>query len=239
MHEAGNYCFRTFKKIGMKRVVFLSSLLIVTNFCAQKKKTGLSNWSNKDSEIAQKTFSKYDERKSAEEIKKELTTSQKVLKIEIINEGDWDQLRENSSFRFVKVNDGNFDQIIHSENLDLVANSFQTNNWKDENGNVSFRSISEPLKISQEFVTAKNKKGEQNSQLKAVETYKTNYAVISFSLQIFTYRKDNNPKIKTELSKTINIYAEDKLIKTLKYSYADLCKVGGISLKNFQLANNK
>ena len=43
----------------------------------------------------------------------------------------------------MKVNDGNFEQIVDIENsdLDLVANSIQTNNWKDENGNVSFRLI--------------------------------------------------------------------------------------------------
>ena len=31
------------------------------------------------------------------------------------------------------------------------------NNWRDENGNFSFRSISEPLKISQEFINKKNR----------------------------------------------------------------------------------
>ena len=53
----------------------------------------------------------------------------------------------------MKVNDGNFEQIVDIENsdLDLVANSIQTNNWKDENGNVSFRLISEPIKISQKY----------------------------------------------------------------------------------------
>ena len=35
--------------------------------------------------------------------------------------------------------------------------------------------------------------------------------------------------------KTINIYADGKLIKSLNYSYAELSKVGGISLKNIQV----
>ena len=220
----------------MKRIILLTSLVLSGTFFAQKKKTSLNNWQNKDTETAKKTFSRYGEKsKSAEEIKKELTRSQKIVKIEIINEGDWDQLKEISWFRFVKVNDGNFDQIINSDNLDLIANSSHTNNWKDENGNVSFRSISEPLNISQEFTSAKNEKGELKSSMPENEIFETTSPVSSFSFQIYTSRKDNNPTIKTELSKTINIYADGKLIKSLIYTYADLSKIGGISLKNFQV----
>ena len=89
----------------------------------------------------------------------------------------------------MKVNDGNFEQIVDIENsdLDLVANSIQTNNWKDENGNVSFRLISEPIKISQEFTSAKNEKGELKSPLKATEIYETAYPITSFSFQIYTH----------------------------------------------------
>ena len=57
----------------------------------KRKKTSLNNWQNKDTETAKKIFSRYGEKsKSAEEIKKELTRSQKIVKIEIINEGDWE-----------------------------------------------------------------------------------------------------------------------------------------------------
>ena len=220
----------------MKRIILITSLVLSGTFFAQKKKTSLNNWQNKDTETAKKIFSRYGEKsKSAEEIKKELTRSQKIVKIEIINEGDWDQLKEISWFRFVKVNDGNFDQIINSDNLDLIANSSHTNNWKDENGNVSFRSISEPLNISQEFTSAKNEKGELKSSMPENEIFETTSPVSSFSFLIYTSRKDNNPTIKTELSKTINIYADGKLIKSLIYTYADLTKIGGISLKNFQV----
>lgn len=224
----------------MKRVILLTSLVLSGIFFAQKKKTSLSNWQNKDTETAKKFFSRYGEQsKSDEEIKKELTKSQKILKIEIINEGDWDQLKEISWFRFVKVNDGNFDQIINSENLDLVANSVQTNNWKDENGNVSFRSVSEPLKISQEFNGKKNEKGQLSTPLTETEIYETTAPIFSFSFQIYTHRKDNNPAMSTDLLKTINIYADNKLIKTFNYAYADLRKVSGISLKNFNVNETK
>ena len=218
----------------MKKVIIFGSLLIVGNFFAQKKKIQLSNNSKISNQVITKKGQKS---KSSEDVKKDLIKSQKILKIEIINEGDWEKLNQISWFRAVKVNDGNFEQILNTENsgLELVSNSIQTNNWKDENGNVSFRSISEPLKISQEFTSAKNEKGELKSSMPENEIFETTSPVSSFSFLIYTSRKDNNPTIKTELSKTINIYADGKLIKSLIYTYADLSKIGGISLKNFQV----
>ena len=220
----------------MKKVIIFGSLLIVGNFFAQKKKIQLSNNSKILNEVITKKGQKS---KSSEDVKKDLIKSQKILKIEIINEGDWEELNQISWFRFVKVNDGKFEQILNTENsgLELVSNSIQTNNWKDENGNVSFRSISEPLKISQEFTSAKNEKGELKSSMPENEIFETTSPVSSFYFQIYTSRKDNNPTIKTELSKKINIYAEGNLIKSLNYTYADLTKIGGISLKNFQVGD--
>ena len=218
----------------MNKIIILSSFLIAGNFFAQKNKIQLSN----NSKISNQAISKNGKKsKSSEEAKKVLIKLQKILKIEIINEGDWEELNQISWFRFVKVNDGKFEQILNTENsgLELVSNSNQTNNWKDENGNVSFRSISEPLNISQEFTSAKNEKGELKSSMPENEIFETTSPVSSFSFLIYTSRKDNNPTIKTELSKTINIYADGKLIKSLNYSYAELSKVGGISLKNIQV----
>lgn len=222
----------------MKKVFIFGSLLIVGNFFAQKKKIQLSNNFKISNQVITKKGQKS---KSSEDVKKDLIKSQKILKIEIINEGDWEKLNQISWFRAVKVNDGNFEQILNTENsgLELVSNSIQTNNWKDENGNVSFRSISEPLKISQEFTSAKNEKGELKSSMPENEIFETTSPVSSFSFQIYTSRKDNNPSIKTDLSKTINIYADGKLIKILKYSNAELSKIGGITLKNFQVYEQK
>lgn len=220
----------------MNKIIILSSFLIAGNFFAQKNKIQLSN----NSKISNQAISKNGQKsKSSEDVKKDLIKSQKILKIEIINEGDWEKLNQISWFRAVKVNDGNFEQILNTENsgLELVANSILTNNWKDENGNVSFRSISEPLKISQEFTSAKNEKGELKSSMPENEIFETTSPVSSFYFQIYTSRKDNNPTIKTELSKKINIYAEGNLIKSLNYTYADLTKIGGISLKNFQVGD--
>ena len=218
----------------MNKIIILSSFLIAGNFFAQKNKIQLSN----NSKISNQAISKNGQKsKSSEDVKKDLIKSQKILKIEIINEGDWEELNQISWYRFVKVNDGHLEQILNTENsgLESVSNSIQTNNWKDENGNVSFRSISEPLNISQEFTSAKNEKGELKSSMPENEIFETTSPVSSFSFLIYTSRKDNNPTIKTELSKTINIYADGKLIKSLIYTYADLSKIGGISLKNFQV----
>lgn len=240
MYEAGNNSCRTFKKIAMKKILLFTSLLVLGRFNAQKKKRGLENWKNRDAEIAKQVFSKYNKKeKSPEEVKNELTKSQKILKIEIINEGDWDKLKEVSWFRFVKVNNGIFEPLINSENLNLVANFGSTNNWKDENGNISFRLISEPLKISQEYSSKKNEKGQLNTPLSANEIYETSAPVSSFSFQIYTYRKDNNPAIPTNLTKTINIYENNILVKTSTYSFEDLKKVGGISVKNFNVGELK
>lgn len=114
-----------------------------------------------------------------------------------------------------------------------------SNNWKDENGNVSFRSVSEPLKISQEFNGKKNEKGQLSTPITETEIYETTSPILSFSFQIYTHRKDNKLAISTDLSKTINIYADNKLIKTFNYAYADLRKVSGISLKNFNINEAK
>lgn len=226
----------------MKKIIILSSLLIAGHYLAQKKKNTLNNYQNKDSEIAKKVFSQFGQKtNSILDLKKDLIEAQKILKIEIINEGDWEKLNQISWFRFVKVNDGNFKQILNAENsgLELVSNSIQTKNWKDENGNVSFRSISEPMKISQEFASSKNEKGEYKNPLKATEIYETAFPISSFSFQIYTHRKDNNPTNITALFKTINIYADNKLIKSLKYSYADLSKVGGITLRDFKVGEEE
>ncbi len=75
--------------------------------------------------------------------------------------------------------------------------------------------------------------------LTETENYETTWPIFSFSFHIYTHRKDNNPAISTDLSKTINIYAENKLIKTFTYAYADLRKVSGISLKNYNVNEAK
>lgn len=167
--------------------------------------------------------------------------SQKNIKIVIINNGDWENFEENTFWRFVKVNDGNFSQVLNTESgiLRISENTMNTKNWKDENGNFSFRSISEPYKISQEFTGNKNEKGQYRNTLIEKEVYVTNTPILSFSFKIHTYPKNDNSNAKKELSKIINIYSENKLIQSFNYTYDELLKVGGISINNIEVGNIK
>lgn len=163
--------------------------------------------------------------------------SQIKITVEIINNGDWEKFEENSFWRFVKINDGNFSQVLNTEYgvLRISENLMGTKNWKDENGNFSFRSISEPYKISQEFTGSKNDKGQNRNTLIEKEVYETTTPISSFSFKIYTYPKNDNSNVKKELSKIINIYSENKLIQSFSYTNDELLKLGGISINNLEV----
>ncbi|MFC6269466.1 hypothetical protein [Frigoriflavimonas asaccharolytica] len=166
---------------------------------------------------------------------------QRVIKIEIINIGNWTNFEENSFWRFVKINDGNLSQILNTDSgiIRLSENTMNTQNWKDENGNFSFRSISEPFKISQEYISAKNEKNKNKNALVEKEIYETTAPISSFTFKIYTYLKDNTIENDKDLSKTINVYSENQLIKTFTYSFEDLMKIGGISIENYKLESTE
>ena len=171
--------------------------------------------------------------------KDKIIQSQKKITVDIINNGDWEKFEENSFWRFVKINDGNFSEVLNTENgvLRISENAMKTKNWKDENGNFSFRSISEPYKISQEFTGSKNDKGQNRNTLIEKEVYETTTPISSFSFKIYTYPKNDNSNVKKELSKIINIYSENKLIQSFNYNYDELLKLGGISIYNLEVGN--
>lgn len=222
----------------MRRIFLLNAVLFCSFSFAQKKNT-LGNWKNKDAEIAKSVFSKYGQKDKDEQIvlKKKLTQSQKKLRIEIINQGDWEKYGEICWFRFVKVNDGDLKQILNTDSIDIAVktNTMKTENWKDGNGNFNFSNISDLMTISQEFESKKNEKGEMLNPLKEVEIYETVAPILSFEGKVYTHRKDHSLSKETDLSKIVNIYADDKLVKTISYSYEDMTKVGGISI-NFDLS---
>ena len=166
---------------------------------------------------------------------------QRVIKIEIINTGDWKNFEENSFWRFVKINDGNLSQILNTDNgiMRLSENKMSTQNWKDENGNFSFRSISEPFKISQEYISVKNEKNQNKNALVEKEIYETTAPISSFTFKIYTYLKDNVIENDKDLSKTINVYSENQLIKTFRYPFEDLMNIGGISIENYKLESTE
>lgn len=202
----------------MKKSLLLSVVLFSMLCFSQKKKSALSNWKNKDAEIAKKIFSKYGqkEKKDFAESKKKLAQSQKKLKIEIINNGDWEKYNEICWFRFVKVNDGDLKQIVNTDstNIEVETNTMGTENWKDGNGGFNFTSISDLMTISQEFVSKRNEKGKLLNPLKATEIFETMTPVLSFLSKIYTHKKEHSIVNAANLSKTVNIYSDGQLVKT-------------------------
>ena len=167
--------------------------------------------------------------------------SQQNIKVEIVNSGDWNQYEQSSWWRIVKRNDKNLSQILNLDNsqLQISESAMGNNNWRDENGNFSFRSISEPLKISQEFINKKNEKGENRDSVAENEVFETTAPISSFSFKIFLHPKNNKADLSKDITKTINIYFDDQLIETLNYSYDDLVQKGGISKENFNVEIDK
>lgn len=167
--------------------------------------------------------------------------SQQNIKVEIVNSGDWNQYEQSSWWRIVKRNDKNFSQILNLDNsqLQISESAMGNNNWRDENGNFSFRSISEPLKISQEFINKKNEKGENRDSVAENEALETTAPISSLYFKILLHPKDNKADTSKDITKTITIFSDGQLLKTLIYSYDDLVQKGGISIENFNVEIDK
>lgn len=213
----------------MFKILLLFTASIAISLDAQSTKNNFKN-SNKKISANRKTLTTQQNNKNL----------QRVIKIDIINSGDWTKFEENSLWRFVKINDGNLSKILNTEDgiLRLSENTMNTQNWKDENGNFSFRSISEPYKISQEYVNAKDNKTGNRNLLVEKEIYETTSPISSLSFQIYTYSKEKNIS-NSNLSKTINIYSENQLIKTFTFKYEDLMQIGGISVNQLNITNSE
>ena len=225
----------------MKRILIISAILFGGIVIAQQKKTALNNWKSRDGEIAQKVFSKYQEKenKKLEDEKADLIKIQKNLKIEIINEGDIEKYNQNIWLRIVKVNNGNLEQIVDTRDKDIsvVTNTMGTNNWKDEAGGFNYTSFTDLMKISQELTSNRNETGILANSLKPIESFETREPVLYFSLKIYTHKNSSEQTTLPTLSKTINIYADNQLIKTLKYSLDDFIKAEGVSIRDFKLGS--
>ena len=170
---------------------------------------------------------------------KTLIKIQKKLKIEIINEGDIEKYNQNIWLRIVKVNNGNLEQIVSKSNTEIsvVTNTMGKNNWKDEAGGFNYKSFTDLMLISQEFISNRNEAGISANSLKSIEFFETSEHVLYFSLKIYTHKSSSEQRTFPPLSKTINIYADNQLIKTLKYSLDDLIKAEGVSIRDFKLGS--
>ena len=210
----------------MKKYFFVGFITLGISFHAQKQNQTLKK---KTSTIANDSKNQKSNK------------SQQNIKVEIVNSGDWNQYEQSSWWRIVKRNDKNLSQILNLDNsqLQISESAMGNNNWRDENGNFSFRSISEPLKISQEFINKKNEKGENRDSVAENEVFETTAPISSFSFKIFLHPKNNKADLSKDITKTINIYFDDQLIETLNYSYDDLVQKGGISKENFNVEIDK
>lgn len=225
----------------MKRILIISAILFGGIVIAQQKKNALNNWKSRDAEIAQKVFSKYQEKenKKLEDEKADLIKTQRKLKIEIVNAGDFEKYNQNMWLGIVKVNNGNLEQIVSKSNTEIsvVTNTMGTNNWKDEAGGFNYKSFTDLMLISQEFISNRNEAGISANSLKSIEFFETSEHVLYFSLKIYTHKSSSEQSTFPPLSKTINIYADNQLIKTLKYSLDDFIKAEGVSIRDFKLGS--
>ena len=225
----------------MKRILIISAILFGGILIAQQKKNAFNNWKSRDGEIAQKVFSKYQEKenKKLEDKKADLIKTQRKLKIEIVNAGDFEKYNQNMWLRIVKVNSGNIEQIVSKSNTEIsvVTNTMGKNNWKDEAGGFNYKSFTDLMLISQEFISNRNEAGISANSLKSIEFFETSEHVLYFSLKIYTHKSSSEQSTFPPLSKTINIYADNQLIKTLKYSLDDLIKAEGVSIRDFKLGS--
>lgn len=219
----------------MKKLIITVLILLCNLIVAQNKK--IKKVQNRDKEIVQNVFSDFENMEKAKllKIKDELNKSQRKLKIEIINEGETEQLNQMIWLKINKVNDQKFEQAIKTDSTTLeIKTNFDESIWKDESGGILFEGYN-PLKISQEYFSKKNDESINQTDIQNKEVYETTIPVYSFSLKISTHRKDYNALANTNFSKTINIYSDDKLIKTYTFSYEELRKLEGIKILDFKL----
>ncbi|OPB93708.1 hypothetical protein BAS10_12950 [Elizabethkingia meningoseptica] len=219
----------------IRYTVLTAIFLNCMNISGQKK----MNCDNIEKEY--NTFSFRKSTSPKEDIKKCLERHQKKIKIEIINEGDWNQINQILYLKFVRINNGIFTPaIVNNSNIELLTQNQSTQNWEGGRNNalpgLKFNNFSDYLEMYQEYQSKKNEKGTLESVLKPIEIYETIIPVYTFSLAINSHRKDyKDATVPTNLIKKINIYADEKLIKTLTYSYDELSKAEGINIKDFKL----
>jgi hypothetical protein len=164
---------------------------------------------------------------SKDAVKKCLEKEQNKLKIEIINKGDLNDFENSSWIRIVKVNN-NLDSILNDPLYKVETNEMNTNNWKDEFGGYAFNNIVDLIKISQEYTSSK--------KLNEVEIIETKAPITNFTLKIFTKNIKNTS---SDLAKKINIYSDNKLVKTFEFTKDQLLNINGIEIQNFKISNSK
>ena len=165
---------------------------------------------------------------TTESVKKCISKDERKIKIEVINKGDYKDLYQILYLEFKKVNNNDFSPILkESKNTpNIVIDKLGENQWRDGYGSMLNKNS---LTVSQSYTGSEN---DPNIPLKEMEIYETTAPVLSGILRIMgTYRKDFNHSIHTNLTKTINIYSDGKLLISKEYTFSELEKTGGITIE--------
>ena len=165
---------------------------------------------------------------SIESVKKCISKDERKIKIEVINRGDYKDLYQILYLEFKKVNNNDFSPILkyseHTPNI-VVDETYDKINWRGEGGTINEHTIFV-------FQGYSGVESDPNIPLKEIEIYETTAPVLSGILRIMgTYRKDFNHNEPTNLTKTINIYSDGKLLISKEYEFSELERTGGITIE--------
>lgn len=205
----------------MKKFLLVALIFQAIFFSAQKKDNCtdiMKRWDGWD--IYKKPTTK--------SVKKCISKDERKIKIEVINKGDYKDLYQILYLEFKKVNNNDFSPILkESKNTpNIVIDKFGENQWRDGYGSMLNKNS---LTVSQSYTGSEN---DPNIPLKEMEIYETTAPVLSGILRIMgTYRKDFDHSIPTNLTKTINIYSDGKLLISKEYTFSELEKTGGITIE--------
>lgn len=205
----------------MKKILLVALAFHAIFFSAQKKDNCtdiMKRWNSWD--IYKKP--------TTESVKKCISKDEKKIKIEVINKGDYKDLYQILYLEFKKVNNNDFSPILkyseHTPNI-VVDETYDKINWRGEGGTINEHTIFV-------FQGYSGVESNPNIPLKEIEIYETTAPVLSGILRIMgTYRKDFNHNEPTNLTKTINIYSDGKLLISKEYTFSELEKTGGIVLE--------
>ena len=165
---------------------------------------------------------------SIESVKKCISKDERKIKIEVINRGDYKDLYQILYLEFKKVNNNDFSPILkyseHTPNI-VVDETYDKINWRGEGGTINEHTIFV-------FQGYSGVESDPNIPLKEIEIYETTAPVLSGILRIMgTYRKDFDHSIPTNLTKTINMYSDGKLLISKEYEFSELERTGGITIE--------
>ena len=205
----------------MKKILLVALTFHAIFFSAQKKDNCtdiMKRWDGWD--IYKKP--------TIESVKKCISKDERKIKIEVINKGDYKDLYQILYLEFKKVNNNDFSPILkESKNTpNIVIDKLGENEWRDGYGSVLNKNS---LTVSQSYTGSEN---DPNIPLKEIEIYETTTPVLYGILRIMgTYRKDFDHSIPTNLTKTINIYSDGKLLISKEYTFSELEKTDGITIE--------